>query len=209
MTAGRQAMIKAVIFDMGGVILRTEDPSARLAQSERLGISRQQLENIVFDSPSALQATLGLITEKEHWEEVFKILPVPAEEQADFMVNFWSGDKMDRDLLSFIDGLRPTFRTGLLSNAWSEARTSVSARFGGLDVFDVTVFSAEIGLAKPDPMIYKRILQQLEVEANQAVFVDDYLPNVEAAAALGMGAVRFLNMQQAQVDVRAILNHTR
>ena len=116
---------------------------------------------------------------------------------------------MDRELLSFIDGLRPTLRTGLLSNAWCEARNSVSARFGGLDVFDVTVFSAEVGLAKPDPAIYKRILQQLEVEASEAVFVDDYLPNVEAAAALGMGAVRFLNTRQAKADVRAILNHTR
>ena len=202
-------MIKAVIFDMGGVILRTEDPSERLAQAERLGISRQQLERAVFDSASALQATLGIITEKEHWEEVFKILPVPAEEQADFKVNFWSGDKMDRDLLGFIDGLRPTYRTGLLSNAWSEARNSVSARFGGLDVFDVTVFSAEVGLAKPDPAIYKRILHQLEVEANQAVFVDDYLPNIEAAQALGIGTVRFLNTQQAMADVRLLINHTQ
>ena len=202
-------MIKAVIFDMGGVILRTEDPSSRLAQAESLGISRQQLERAVFDNASALQATLGIINEKEHWEEVFKILPVPIEEQADFILAFWDGDRMDRELLSFIDALRPTRRTGLLSNAWSEARNSVSARFGGLDVFDVTVFSAEVGLAKPDPAIYKRILQQLEAEASEAVFVDDYLPNVDAAAALGMGAVRFLNTRQAQADVRAILNHTR
>lgn len=198
-------MIKAVIFDMGGVILRTEDAAPRIALAEKFALTRQELEKAVFDNPSSFQATLGLITEKEHWIEVFKQLPVPQEEQSAFINAFWSGDRMDWELLHFIDSLRPEIRTGLLSNAWSEARASISKRFSGLEVFDVTLFSAEIGLAKPDEAIYRWAVKQLGVDLDETIFVDDYLPNITAAAVLGIHALHFKNSQQAQHDILKLI----
>ncbi len=62
--------IRAVIFDLGGVLVRTEDQTPRRELAERLGITRQELYDLVFDSPSARQASLGTMTAEEHMERV-------------------------------------------------------------------------------------------------------------------------------------------
>jgi hypothetical protein len=54
-------------------------------------------------------------------------------------------------LIDFIRSLRNDYRIGLLSNAWTGTREALTNRFSFLDAFDVTIFSAEVGLKKPDP----------------------------------------------------------
>ena len=65
-------------------------------------------------------------------------------------------------------------------------------------MFDVTIFSAEVGLVKPDARIYRLTLEKLGVEPEEAVFVDDFIENVEGAQAVGMKAIHFKSSQQAQ-----------
>jgi HAD superfamily hydrolase (TIGR01509 family) len=58
-------------------------------------------------------------------------------------------------------------------------------------LFDEVVLSAAVGLAKPDPAIYKLALQRLGTAPETTVFVDDYEPNVAAAVEQGIQGVRF------------------
>ncbi len=201
------AQIKAVIFDMGGVILRSEDQAPRDRLAESLGITHQELIQQVFGSETARQATVGKITEAAHWQSVADHLGLDADELIDFQNQFWAGDRADRSLLEFIDGLRPRYITALLSNAWGGARQALTEKYNALYSFDVIVYSAEVGLAKPDPAIYHFALNQLGVTAQEAIFVDDFVENIEAAAALGIHAVRFFNAEQAVQDVCAILEN--
>ena len=60
-----------------------------------------------------------------------------------------------------------------------------------LDEFDVVIDGSVAGVFKPDPAAYRLTLEALEVAADQAVFVDDHVPNVEGALALGMHALLF------------------
>ncbi|WP_322792975.1 HAD family hydrolase [Bellilinea sp.] len=200
-------MIRAVIFDMGGVLLRTEDTAPREKLAQQLGISRQALEEAVFLSPSSKLAEVGEISESEHWQRVLDQFGVAEQERLAFREAFWSGDRVDHTLVNWLRSLRPAYKTGLLSNAWDEARTSIQARFNFLDVFDVSLFSAEVGLRKPDERFYRLILDRLQVEPQEAVFVDDFPANIEAARQLGMQAVHFRSPQQALNDVRSLLNH--
>jgi HAD superfamily hydrolase (TIGR01509 family) len=73
----------------------------------------------------------------------------------------------------------------------------------------VSIFSAEVSLAKPDPRIYHLILDKLGVEASQAIFVDDFQANVDAANALGMHGVSFKNSLQARQDVMQIIANSK
>jgi epoxide hydrolase-like predicted phosphatase len=74
-----------------------------------------------------------------------------------------------------------------------------------LDVFDVVIFSAEVRLAKPDPRIYQLMLDKLGVQAAEAIFIDDFQENIDAAQALGIHGVHFENSLQARQTVMQII----
>lgn len=197
--------IKAVIFDMGGVILRTENKTSRAELAARYGMTYDEMDAFVFHSDTASAATEGQITEDQHWQDVARRLNLSPQELPAFIAAFWGGDVIDRDLHRFIGGLRPRYRTALLSNAWSGARQAMEEKYHVLDVFDITVFSYEVHLAKPSPAIFQLVLDRLGVEPRQAIFVDDFLSNVEAARALGIHGVHFRNSAQARAEILSLL----
>ena len=77
-------------------------------------------------------------------------------------------------------------RTALLSNSWGD----FYPRDLWDGMFDVVVISGEVGMRKPEPGIFSLTLDQLELPAQECVFVDDLAHNVEAAATLGFVGVR-------------------
>lgn len=202
-------MIKAVIFDMGGVLLRTIDPSPREALGQRYGFTLRQLFEIVFGSESSQQAERGEKTEAEHWSWALDQLGVAQEDRESFIHQWWAGDRMDYDLLQFIDRLRPAVRTGLLSNAWIDTRANITEHWGSLDpYFDVVIFSAEAGMRKPAPEFFHWLLEKLGARSEEAIFVDDFGENIQAAQALGLHTVKFFSPDQARQEVLEMLDHT-
>lgn len=197
--------IKAIIFDMGGVLLRTEDQSPRQRLSEQYGLTQEELMELVFDSEAANRSTVGELEEEEIWQYVRDYLDIGKDELEVFRRTFWEGDRMDFQLLDFLRSLRPEYRLGLLSNAWSGARAALAEKFKFGDVFDILIFSSEVGLAKPDAAIYRRALEQLGVEPHEAVFVDDYRPNVEAARQSGLHAIQFKSRAQVIAELEDLL----
>ncbi len=193
-------MIRAVVFDIGGVLVRTEDLEPRRKWEKRFGLPEWGLADLVFNCPASRRASVGQATRHEVWAEVARQLSLAPAELAELKADFWKGDTWDADLLAFVRSLRPRFQTGIISNAWPDAREAVQAHVNG-ETFDVIIFSGEEGVEKPDPEIYRRALAQLNVAPAEAVFIDDMLPNVEAARALGMHGVHFLT----GIDVRAEL----
>ena len=165
--------IKAVFFDLGGVIVRTEYQAPRQQLAEHLGMEYEDLVRVVFDSDSAQKATVGELTSAEHWAKVMERLKRPASETGTIRDEFFGGDIIDHDLLEYLRSLRSRYKTGLISNAWSDLREYiVKQKFD--DAFDHMIISAEVGVAKPSAKIFRVALKQLQVEANEAVFVDDF-----------------------------------
>ncbi len=200
--------IRAVCFDFGGVLMRTVDPSPRLRLAERLGLPLETLVRVIFDSESARQASLGKVRVEEHWQWVMQELNLPLQEAESIAMAFFQGDEIDVELVDFIRSLRPAYRTALISNAWSDLREFVT-RQQIADAFDEIVVSAEEGLMKPDPRIYHLALQRLGVAPQEAVFVDDFRENVEAAQAIGMHAVHFVQPQVALQELKRLLSDHR
>jgi len=204
----RSFVIKAVIFDLGGVLLRTIDPAPREELGQRYGLTLKELFQFIFASESSQQAERGEKTDSDHWHWALDQIGVAPEDHAAFIRQWWAGDRMDYELLRFIGELRPEYRTGLLSNAWLGTRDNITRHWGSLDpYFDEVVFSAEIKLRKPEPAIFDHILNLLGARPDEAIFVDDYGVNVQAAQALGLHAVQFCSSAQARQDVLAKLDH--
>ena len=137
-------MIKTVIFDFGGVLVRTEDPEPRRRLAEKLGMTYDQLANLVFGSETSLRATHGEITAEEHKNAVMNSLGLPQDSFQEFGDEFWKGDSLDDHLVDFIDGLRGNFTTALLSNAWDDLRPLLSSLWD--------IFSRRSTFSFPDAM---------------------------------------------------------
>ncbi len=196
--------ISAVIFDLGGVLLRTEDQMPRNQLAKQMGVEPGELARIVFESETAAQATVGAVTEPMVWGFVGQRFNLNQRELEAFQEAFWAGDVLDMGLVDFLRSLRPDRKTALLSNAWDGLRRLLEDKYPILDAFDRVIISAEVNLAKPDARIYQRILADLETPAGEAVFVDDMPTNVEAARSVGMHAIRFVTREQVLNDLKAL-----
>jgi len=191
-------------MDFGGVLVRTTDPAPRARLAESLGISSRELERLVFESPSAQAASVGKISEEQHWVNVIRALGLPESEIPHVSQEFFGGDSWDGELFDFLRGLRKKVKTGLISNAWSGLRR-VIVREQVDDAFDAMIISAEVQVAKPAAGIYTLALERLGVAPEQAVFVDDMLVNVEGARSVGMQAIPYTHSQGVMKAVRQLL----
>ena len=203
--AEKRVKIKAVFFDLGGVILRTEDRSPRSNLAESLGLSYEEIDRRVFENESSKKASLGFITEQEHWLNIAKSFNLSESDADRLKFEFFAGDRIDDDLLDLIRALRPERLVGVISNAWSGMRPWMDEHKIA-NVFDDMVISAEVGLAKPDPRIYQLAMQNLQVHPQESVFIDDMPRNVKAAREVGMKAILFEGPTQAIAELKSLLN---
>ncbi|MCI0552148.1 MAG: HAD family phosphatase [Anaerolineae bacterium] len=196
--------IRAVLFDLGGVIVRTEYQAPRQHLAERLGMEYDDLVKIVFDSDSGYQASIGAILPEAHWDSVIKRLKRPASEMEAIRHEFFAGDIIDHTLIDFLRSLRGKYKTGLISNAWGDLREYiVREKFD--DAFDHMIISAEVGAVKPEAKIYQVALEQVGVKPKEMVFVDDFAVNIEGCEKVGIKGILFKDPDSALKQLKALL----
>jgi len=193
---------KAIIWDMGGVIMRTENQSHRIKLAERIGVDPREMAQLIFDSEESRQAQMGEIPARAFWDGAGARYGLRHEE---FMTEFFKGDIIDQELVQSIRQLRPRYKNGLLSNAFSDLRYWVTE--WKIDyAFDHMLISAEVNLMKPDLAIYSLAAQHLGVTPQEAVFIDDVTANVEGASLAGMQGIQFTSREKTLGDLQALLD---
>ena len=196
--------IRAVFFDFGGVIQRTDFQAPRQHLAERFGMDYDDIDKLVFATESARRASVGEIQEDVHWQQVLKRLKQPASELQTIKDGFFGGDVVDRKLVDFIRSLRENYHVGLISNAWDGMRAHLE-RTGLIELFETVIISAEVGVMKPEAKIYHLALEQAQVKANEAVFVDDMPVNIEACESRGMTGILFNDPQKSIERLKKVL----
>jgi epoxide hydrolase-like predicted phosphatase len=211
--------IRAVVFDIGGVLEITSgaEPSAgfpkmvaaweaRLGMelgvlSARIRVLNERLERVGKDG------ALGTCTEAE-WREGLRLATGMDQAQTDaFIEDFWDVylGELNGELAAYFSGLRPRYRTALLSNSFVGARERERDRYHFEEMTDLIIYSHEEGMAKPDPRIFELTCARLGVLPREVVFLDDVEPSVTAARALGIHALLFRDTDRAIADVNACL----
>jgi epoxide hydrolase-like predicted phosphatase len=196
--------IKAVFFDLGGVIVRTEFQAPRQQLADRLGMDYDDLNKLVFDSDTGVKASIGEISSADHWAFVIKGLKRSDSEMAAIREEFFAGDIVDRTLVEYIRSLRGNYKTGLISNAWSDLRDFV-VREKFDDAFDKMIISAEVGAMKPEPKIFQIALEQFGVKPKEAVFIDDFYVNIEGCEKVGIKGIHFKDPESALEQLKKLL----
>jgi len=200
-------MINTVIFDLGGVLVRTEDKEPRTELAAKFDMSYEDLSALVYGCESAEMATRGEITAEEHKETVLSDLGLPPGTFPEFGEEFWAGDSLDRQLVEFIKSLRGEYTTALLSNAWDDLRPLLEKLWKIDGVFDHIFISAEMKAYKPRLEIFEIVIDSLGHDPSEMVFVDDFPENIAAAREAGMNAIHFLDREQTLAELAEFLDH--
>lgn len=188
---GEMDMIRNVILDMGNVLL-DYDPQAPL---DHYCDSREEKETIrreLFEGPEWILADRGEVRADELYGRVRDRVPEAYREHLRQCCEGW------HTCMGWLDGAREFchfikeagYRIFILSNAADSFYTYFPS-FLPLNFFDGIVVSADVRMIKPDPGIYRYLLERYGLKAEECLFVDDVQANVNGAAAVGMQAFRF------------------
>jgi putative hydrolase of the HAD superfamily len=206
MTIGVAMTVKAVVFDLGGVL--TSSPMTTLSDFLRGTNDSPPDVYAWFTDPAGpwaayetgrLDETEALAALKTRAADLGFELDVTA-----FVEAFWAGFEVQQEMLDIVAAVRRSAVVGCLSNT---VRRGGSPELFGVDrmrLFDVVVASCDVGVRKPDEAIYRIMCRRLGVDLADTVFFDDHAPNVEAAASLGMVAILFRSAESTARDLERL-----
>jgi len=201
--------IQAIFFDLGGVLYHPPNMVWAKRWQMILGLKNNPIVMDVLSSGSNSEymkdVMIGKIPEAEVWEMVTKQWKINPGLFQRMRRGALSKKRWNKELADFVSGLRPSYKTAILSNAGSDARKMFNDVFQIERLVDQVIISAEERVAKPDERIYQIAIDRLGVRPEEAVFVDDVPENVAAAQRFGMKAIRFLNNPQAIAEVQKFL----
>jgi len=191
-------MIKAIIFDLGGVLIDFPIPKMIEFCARSLGIRQRDLVREARLLRKPFQE--GAISENELWETICANTGALRPQSSSLWEEaFRVAYREKEDVFSIVDELKTRkYRIGLLSN--TEA-PSVRCLDSGRYNFDALVYSCVEGVSKPEPEIYLLALTRLGIAPGEAVFVDDQQENIEAARILGIHAILFGDSEQLRQEL--------
>jgi len=198
-------VIRAVVFDIGGVLEITPDLGVIPMWEARLGLLAGELSERMHDAFAG--GSIGTITEDDVHQALRDRLGLADQQVAAFMADVWREylGTPNTELIEYTRRLRPRYRTGILSNSFVGAREKEQAAYGFEDLVDDIVYSHEAGMSKPDPRIYALACARLGIRPDESVFVDDTDYCVSGAREAGMHAVHFQHNAQAIEDIEGLL----
>jgi epoxide hydrolase-like predicted phosphatase len=194
--------IEAVVFDIGGILEITPDLGVARRWESRLGLAPGELNRRMADAWAG--GSIGAISEADVHRAAAERLGLDQQGLAEFMADLWRDylGTANTELIEYARGLRPRYRTGILSNSFVGAREREQAAYGFEDLVDEIVYSHECGISKPDPASYALICAQLGVEPDRTVFLDDLETNVTGARQ----AVLYRDNAQAIGEIEDLLS---
>jgi epoxide hydrolase-like predicted phosphatase len=179
--------IEVLLFDLGGVLLDFTGPK-ELGRLLREPLSEPEIRARWARCPHIRAFEIGSLSPAEFASRFMAAWGVRASED-EFLRAFesWTA-RLYPGASELLAELRPRFRLAALSNS-NELHWRRNERILQVPVlFERVLSSHEVGAHKPDIRIYARALEELRVQPEKVAFFDDNLPNVEAAASLGMDA---------------------
>jgi len=200
-------MIKAVIFDMGSVLVGAEWRIIYKKIAKKLGISEEkakEISRLLLD-----KWNIGKINEREFWKGFERQLGRKIDRG--FARDLWFRNHINytrnvSESWKILAELRSKrFRLAIISNtipphvkAHRKTGRIKKLRKLGVEFF---VWSCDVGLRKPNPKIYKLVLKKLRLPAKECVFIDDRILYVKIARKLGIQGIHFQTPKKLKKDL--------
>jgi putative hydrolase of the HAD superfamily len=196
--------IEAIVFDLGQVLIDFDHAIAAKRILPFSDKSPEEIFELFFDSPLTGLFEEGKISPQDFFAEVKKMLNLKLD-YAGFLP-IWNEifffTEKNRQVYQLAKSLKGRYKVALLSNINVLHFAYLQKNFPVFAAFDTVLTSFELGLRKPDPLIYQKALQVLGVSLPARVFYTDDRPELVAKAReLGLRSVVFKGLQQLKRDL--------
>jgi putative hydrolase of the HAD superfamily len=206
----RSGSIRYVIFDLGDVLVTgIKDTGLALKEKHRLDVAEPRMDWATEKHPLLIPLVKeffhGNVTEDEYVRGVLERYPQVGEAQwlkAHIRENFREVEGT-REIVVRLRSLGYTL--AILSNHAKEWLEHCEQKFDFHKLFDVRVYSHEIGISKPDPRSFKAVADRLNASPGACIFVDDSPLNTAAAKSLGFRTILFTHARDLERDLKGLL----
>ncbi len=188
-------MTKAIIFDIGGVLVKQIHQQLLKELSDKYNIDMNELENF---EPGLFDNTMtGKITETEYFERIIKHFNLPVS-VSDLNERATELTEPIKETWPIVEKLKGKYVLAVLSDMGKEWTKTREEKFKISEYFDYVVYSYEVGVRKPNVKIYKHLLNLMKIPASECIFIDDKQKNVDVARELGMKTILFENAEKLE-----------
>ena len=190
-------MIKAIVFDCFGVLYA--DPSQTFYESNVVNYEQLRTELLQLNA----QSDRGFITRDQWIEQVSELTGLSIELVQDGIMR---ENIRNQPLVEYVTELRTKgYKVGLLSNVGAGGMDRFFSFDERQDLFDAVILSGEVGIAKPNPVIFEMMAERLGLRTGDCVMIDDAEVNCAGADAAGMQAIIYRTNDQVRQDLQSIL----
>ena len=198
-------MIKNIVLDIGNVILKW-DPIIAIKQVFPDINHIELLQNLIKEN-IWIELNLGHITEEEAITQYSKLLQIPEAKMRELI-------QMIKENLVPIEGsfelIDELYQTGFdlysITDNIIEFMQYIKSRYDFWKKFKDIIVSAEVGILKPSPEIFKILLHRNSLIPEETVFIDDLQKNVEGAISVGMHGVHFTSTLECKRALHSLMN---
>jgi len=198
--------IRAIIFDIGRVLIRVDIRRAKDGLARGLSLSPEELWSAIEKDPRWQDWQEGRLSAHDWYLNLSQRLRISLDFNQ--FTEVWNSalDPTPIHHNGLFKNLSKHYRLGLLSNTdpIHVARLESSYDFFRFFPKSQRVYSCALGASKPNPLIYREALHVCKVRAQKAVYVDDIPEYVDAARRLGLSAIHFRSSEQLHQDFASL-----
>lgn len=193
--------IRAILFDMGNVLLFFNAKISSKAFSEATGLSEEEIWELFFVSELERRYTRGEVSSKDFYEQVSRYFPKKIDYQT--FGRLWNEifvENLEMDEL--LGKLKKHYPLYMISNTNDLHFEYIKQNFNITKHFTGFFPSHEVGHRKPNPAMFRHVLKEIKLKPEETVFVDDIIEFVDSAKQLGINAIQFTTRKNLERDLR-------
>lgn len=188
--------INTIVFDVGGVLSKDMIDTKLIDLADSYDLHVDAL--LGAKSKCRDPADLGEISDSEFWNRILDHFGVEAtveDTEIDSYIVLVEGT------LDIAKSLSKKYRTAILSNDSKKMGALRRKKFSFDEIFNPIIISGYLGVKKPDARIYDILLEELGTSAEECLFIDNNMDNVDAARSVGIRTIHFKSADQLRKEL--------
>ena len=198
--------IRAIIFDIGRVLVRVDIRKAQVGLADGLGLTPEELWSAIEKDPRWPDWQEGRMSAHDWHQNLCQRLGISLGFEA--FKSVWNSvlDPNPIHSDSVFVHLAKSYRLGLLSNTDPIHVAQLEATYSFFQHFPLPtrIYSCTVGASKPNPLIFREALRACKVAANEAIYIDDIAAYAEAASSLGCAGIQFRTPEKLYNDLASL-----